>query len=355
MEPKPSVLFAVLNWGLGHASRSIALISALQSHGYEVHLASDGPALELLATAFPELQKHQLPELRVVYGKAGNQAFNMGKKSAQLIKWYQQDKKALAKLLVQHHYVGVISDNRPGFYTRAIPCAYMTHQLRVKAGLATPIARFLHKKLFRHFDQIWVPDKLEEPRMAGDLSRAEHLSNVRYIGPLSDLEMNQSGSVEFDLGIILSGPEPQRTILESKLIQQLAASDKAIALVRGTHTGGHLRLGNNWRVFNLASRSLIQVIFQQSEVIVARCGYSTLMDLYNFPKPAILIPTPGQPEQEYLATLALHNEAFDIQLQQRVDLAGGVAKAKEKFSQRMFDLRAKPPNWKELFRLFEGK
>ena len=52
-----------------------------------------------------------------------------------------------------------------------------------------------------------------------------------------------------------------------------------------------------------------------SKLLVCRSGYSTLLDLSVIQSRAILIPTPGQPEQEYLS-LELMNKKLYYSVQQ---------------------------------------
>jgi predicted glycosyltransferase len=117
---------------------------------------------------------------------------------------------------------------------------------------------------------------------------------------------------DFDLLVLLSGPEPQRTILEKMIIAQAAGCDCKMVLVRGlpgrerrslaaARGGGPLmtRAGNVVIYDHLPAGELERLILR-SEVVLSRPGYSTVMDLRRIGKKAIFVPTPGQTEQEYL-------------------------------------------------------
>jgi UDP:flavonoid glycosyltransferase YjiC (YdhE family) len=315
MTSQPAVFYAVLNWGLGHASRSIPLITALLKKGFHVHIASDGYALDLLSKTFPELPAHSLPSLEISYQKSGKQQLAILQQSADLMKWYKADGRVLENLLKTHNFSGIISDNRPGICSKQIPSVYLTHQVSIKAGLASPMASLIHRQLYKNFDQVWIPDNPDYPGLAGDLSHNHTHVQARYIGPLSDLNTGATQTQKYDLAVILSGPEPQRSLFEEKVFDHLAGTDKQVLLVRGTKKERLHTFPSNWDVIDFAGRDKIKEAFIGSKMIIARCGYSTLMDLYHYPKPALLVPTPGQPEQEYLATLAPHKENFAIQSQ----------------------------------------
>ena len=61
-------------------------------------------------------------------------------------------------------------------------------------------------------------------------------------------------------------------------------------------------------------------LIKRSKVVIARSGYSTIMDLYALEKPAILIPTPGQSEQLYLSKHLRHKKQFIFQSQQKLNI-----------------------------------
>jgi UDP:flavonoid glycosyltransferase YjiC (YdhE family) len=66
-----TILIAPLNWGLGHATRCIPIIKALQENNYIPIIASDGIALELLQKEFPYVQTLKLPSYKIEYAKNG--------------------------------------------------------------------------------------------------------------------------------------------------------------------------------------------------------------------------------------------------------------------------------------------
>jgi UDP-N-acetylglucosamine:LPS N-acetylglucosamine transferase len=116
-------------------------------------------------------------------------------------------------------------------------------------------------------------------------------------------------------------------------VEQAGALPIKVLLVQGkpeqTTTSTDSYPGNVKVVTSMTAEALHRAILE-SEVFIGRAGYSTVMDLAHLGKPALLIPTPGQTEQEYLAqTLSLEN-AFVAQQQHDLNLAAGIAEAKER-------------------------
>jgi predicted glycosyltransferase len=182
-------------------------------------------------------------------------------------------------------------------------CIYITHQLNIQAGWLSSIANKVHHHYIKYFNQVWIPDFEEQAKsLAGLLSRNHTLKNVTYIGPLSRLEPSTAILEDLDYLFLLSGPEPQRTILETALFETASKSNKSICMVRGSNVPQAVRSNTSVSVINYATSDQLSNLMQRAKTIVCRSGYSTLMDLSALHKKKIvLIPTPGQREQEYLA------------------------------------------------------
>jgi predicted glycosyltransferase len=213
---------------------------------------------------------------------------------------------------------------------------------------------FLHKNYFKQFNQVWVPD-YNSSALGGALSRNVTDCEVKYIGPLSHFDnINPSNAVKhYDFAFILSGPEPLRTRLEQRIFKQNASLKGKVLVARGTNLpieGDNAVLSNtNWEIHDLLEASSLRQKLEYSEVLVSRFGYSTLMDLIYLNKKAILIPTPGQPEQEYLANF--HKSTAGIQVVREEDLS-----LSQLNSSAIHPPRKHPPfqEWSELFWVFDG-
>lgn len=303
---RKKILVAPLNWGLGHASRCIVIVKFLQENNFEPVIASDGDALVFFRKEFPNLSYIELPSYRIKYAKNGT-----------FLKWkllysffsirsaVYEENRIVNEVLNTDGYVGVISDNRFGVYHKKLPSVYITHQLNVLSGFTTNFSSWFHQRIISKFDECWVPDFYDELSLAGRLSQAKTKLRVplKKIGALSRLERKELPK-KYDILVLLSGPEPQRTLLENILIKELETYEGLVAFVRGkVNATDFISVSNNTSVFNYLLSCELEEIMNQSDLVISRSGYSTIMDLCKLEKKAFFIPTPGQPEQAYLAKL----------------------------------------------------
>lgn len=300
------VIVAALNWGLGHASRCVPVIRQLLDQGKQVAIASDGEALMLLQQEFPSLDHFELPSYHIRY-KYSSMAANMLLGAPRIFAAIRAERNAAKKISTDWQADTIISDNRLGFRSGLTHNIYLTHQLHVLGNnkLESYLATKLHRQYYQKFDECWVPDHQGNNSLAGQLSDNKGVgTKVRYIGPISRMAASDTTESKYQLLVILSGPEPQRSALES-LILSIAAdnADHSMALVRGTtrDTSQSAVLSPHITVFDLADQHLLQSLIACSGHLVCRAGYSSIMDLVKMGRGATLIPTPGQTEQEYLA------------------------------------------------------
>lgn len=300
-------LICVLDWGIGHASRSLALAHQLRSEGDTVHFAAAGNALKMLEKEVDSgTVIHQLPAYNIDY-RSSNMIVNIGIQLPKIIATVFKEQKALAAILKANAYDRIISDSRFGCYSRDVPTIMLTHQMQPIFGV--PVAGWCYRKyLLRHFDEFWIPDLEGTSSLSGKLSSATGYHNVRHIGPLSRLQESTSNpALQYDVFCLLSGPEPQRSYLEKALFELLQT-------IPGRHliVAGKPAINDEMPDFQSASTRIERLAFtaasqtalllRQSKTIICRSGYSTLMDLDKLDiKNIILIPTPGQTEQIYLA------------------------------------------------------
>ncbi|WP_242092047.1 glycosyltransferase [Aestuariivivens sediminicola] len=297
------ILVAPLNWGLGHATRSIPIIQALIEEGYEPVLASDGAALFLLQKEFPSLTSIELPSYNISYSKKGkNFRYKLLKVSPKLIKAIRSEKNATQRIVESMGIDGIISDNRLGICSKKCPTVFMTHQLNVLSGSTTWLTTRIHHYFIKKFDACWVPDLKEDHNLSGKLGHSDSLDcPITYIGPLSRFSKD-SVEIKYDLMVLISGPEPQRTLLEDKLLSELKHYPGKIVFVRGVlEQEKTIQMKGHITIYNYMTSSLLEQTINESAVILSRSGYTTIMDLAKLNKKAYFIPTPGQYEQEYLA------------------------------------------------------
>lgn len=297
------VLIAPLNWGIGHASRCISLIKQLQQKGYETIISSDGEALTLLKKVFPKTKIRKLPSYNVQYTK--NQSWfllNLFRQLPKFINTYRKERNLVKRIVEEENIEAIISDNRFGMYHPNIPSIYITHQLQVKSGIWTFFTTNFHRYIIRKYDKVWIPDVEKSPNLSGDLSHGVSINKpYSYIGILSQFE-KQTKPIEFDMLVLLSGPEPQRSLLEESLLKQFQNTTKTICFVKGKiEKKVKKNQKGNIIIYNYLLKEDLELVLNQSELVIARSGYSTIMDLATLKKKAFFIPTPGQTEQIYLA------------------------------------------------------
>jgi len=315
-----------LNWGLGHATRCIPIIRELEQLGAEVFLASDGVALHLLQAEFPHLPVLQLPSYRIRY-ESVNMVWNIGKQLPRIV-WAVRSEHSEVERLVQYHQIrGIISDNRYGCFSDQAASVLLSHQLhpRVPGRLLNWLANRILRTAIARFDAVWVPDVADAPGLSGDLSHGKPVHrNVHYAGILTRMHAYESDP-EYDVAVVLSGPEPQRSILEQRLLEQAVFMPHKFIFVQGnTQAKKHHYAADNVEVVSYLTSNDLNDVLMASKVLVSRSGYSSIMDLAGLGKKAILIPTPGQTEQEYLADCLANQNLFVAQQQDALDLDNGI-------------------------------
>jgi len=319
------VLIAPLDWGLGHVTRCIPIIKELINQKCIVVAAVSGVQKTVLLREIPDLDTVELPGYGIKYGK--NRAMTVFQLICSIPKILIRINREKAWLRV---WVGreqpdlIISDNRYGLYSPGVVSIFITHQLLIRTPLGAVADRILQRmnySFIRRFSLCWVPDVEGADGLAGELSHPARLPAipVRYIGWLS--RFGGAGGFDpetsFDLLVLLSGPEPQRTLLERKILEQVTDYPGRVVLVRGLPGDAGLRGDGGTRddrvpedvdlpappritIYNHLPAAELEVVIREARQVICRSGYSTVMDLMRLGKRAILVPTPGQTEQEYL-------------------------------------------------------
>lgn len=304
---KKKILVAPLEWGLGHAARCVPVIHELLRQEADVIIAADRGPLAFLKKEFPALEFIRLPGYNISYpGKNENMAVTMALQIPNILAKIREENRTLRNIIKEKKINGVISDQRFGLYTSQVPCVYITHQVMIKSPFFENILYTIHKNFIDKYTQCWIPDYASGENLSGDLSHRFPLpANGKYIGPISRFDspaLNQNTvNANYKYMAILSGPEPQRTLLEKKILSELKKEGSPALIARGNAEGNALYTDNNVEIHDhFGTGDMLKKILA-SEVIISRSGYSSIMDLALLKKKAILIPTPGQTEQEYLA------------------------------------------------------
>lgn len=317
---KPRILVVPLDWGLGHATRCIPVIYELIKQNSEVWLAGEGAQEVLLKKEFPNLPFLPLKGYRVKYSSSRLGFFlSIFSQLPRLFKTIKQENNWLKKVVNEYQFEAVIADNRYGLSHSSIPSVFITHQLTIKTPFGKWSEQILQKINYRfinRFSECWIPDEKKENGFAGELSHPVTIPAipVYYTGILSRLKNNKTKEEKNHLVISLSGPEPQRTLLENKIVNEIAHYHGTATVVRGLPAASGLIPSSNDIIFynHLGSEDFNKEI-EKADYVISRSGYSTVMDILTLEKKSILIPTPGQTEQEYLAKYLMQKQlAFCI-------------------------------------------
>jgi uncharacterized protein (TIGR00661 family) len=340
MKKQKTIMVCPMDWGLGHATRVVPIIEILLKKNARVILAADNKPLEFLRTRFPQCEWAKLPGYEPFYQKKGLLALKV---TADLPKMMIESKKAhdlLEKFIDKWDVDAVISDNRYELWTEKVPTIFMTHQLRIMTqgvlvATQSAIQKILYGFIEKH-DEVWVPDFEGEPNLSAGLSHVKKLPGppVFYVGPLSRFQKLKDfmpASEKPDLLCIMSGPEPQRSLLEELLVKQALKTSYKILILSGKPGEQTKRREKNVEIWSHASDEQMVSLIKSAKFVISRSGYTTVMDLATLGKQAIFIPTPQQPEQEYLAKVYKEQGLFFSQTQSKFQLEYALRQS-ERFS-----------------------
>jgi hypothetical protein len=308
----------------------VQIIHDFIEKGHPVTIAADGAQKKLLQYYFPTTSYVSIPKYNIRYSKKAwwlpfALFFQLPKMALAIYKehrWLQANAKA---------FDHVISDNRYGLFHTSLKTTFITHQLFVKAPFAWA-ERGIQKVQYyfiNKFSECWVPDMPNYPGFAADLSHPTLIPKipVTYIGPLSQFSVLQNASgtvppIKYKYCFLLSGPEPQRSMLQDIIEFGAQQFNEPSILIEGRPSDlpNHYQIENLLTKLRYASGQDLLDIILQSEFIVCRSGYSTLMELLPLHKKMILVPTPGQTEQEYLASSLAHRQMAVIMDQATFDV-----------------------------------
>lgn len=330
-EKKISVLVCPLDWGIGHATRCVPIIKHFLDQDFRVVIASDRRPLAFLRREFPDLEFVEFPGTHISYPQGSLMALKILFQGPKLLRGVYKEHRQLRKIIVENKIDLVFSDNRYGLWSKEIPSVFMTHQLQIKVpryfGMFSPLLHRMNYGIIRKYNECWIPDFESHKGLAGELSHPVRLpEKASYIGTLSRFSgaMNRHNSVEipaFEILILLSGPEPQRTILEETLLSQLQHTDIKTVIVRGiTERQEERKFNEHIRIFSHLESEILREYIRNALVIICRSGYSSIMDIAAMGKKAIFIPTPGQTEQEYLARYLTAKKIYFSMPQRNFDL-----------------------------------
>lgn len=279
-----------------------------------VVVATEAPLSSFFKESFPKIEIAQFPGPLIKYNRKGSLTSSVLRQIPSWLIWIRKERKIVKKLAANYGANLIISDNRYGARVKGIRSVFITHQLMIKLP---PAISFLEKKthhliknLVTKFDECWIPDFEQPPTLSGDLSHKYRLpKNASFIGIQSrfmvDVEHeNKSNFITTpDILIILSGPEPQKSLLKNLLVQLLINTEFRVVIIGAepTNPANEAKETANLTFYSHLSQHFFKQLIEQTPLIISRSGYTSIMDFWHLHRTALLIPTPGQTEQEYLA------------------------------------------------------
>ncbi len=331
-----TILIAPLDWGLGHATRCMPLIDHFLENGAKIILGGNGFSLNLLKDKYPVLPFYELPGYNIQYPVGKNAAIQTLLQAPHILKTIKEEQAAIEKIVSENHVDIILSDNRWGAWSKRSKNIFLCHQVAVQApppfGWTNRLLLRYHFGLIKKFDALWIPDDPGEKNLSGKLSHGFSIPIPHsYIGIQSRFSKFITAADRgktHNIVALLSGAEPQRTFFEGQLTAQLQNVNEDCLLIQGVTDKKEMRSQDRLDIISYMQAEELLPVLQQANSIVCRAGYSTLMDLAVLGKKAILVPTPGQTEQEYLAgELSKKGMAVSVK-QENFDLTVAIEKLK---------------------------
>lgn len=328
------ILIAPLNWGLGHASRCVPVIKELKAMGHFPVVAASPNLRVFLQGEINDLCFLDLPEFQIQYGAEKNFFSILLGQLPSYLQNIKNENSQLDRIIVDEGIDGVISDNRFGLYSKQVPCALISHHL---SPIASGFAKIFEKRAQKFirdkiqcFDFCWIPDYADR-WLSGNLSELnEETDNLRLVGPLTRMRPMDSCDKDIDLSVIISGPEPQRSLFDREIMAELSnLKDLKIQVLRGLPQAPPMKISGNINVLNHLPADEIRNMIKRSKLVLGRSGYSSIMDLERLGAKAVFIPTPGQTEQIYLANRFQELGIAPFQEQSKLNLKELLNRSKE--------------------------
>ncbi|PKR79592.1 hypothetical protein CW751_14335 [Brumimicrobium salinarum] len=300
-----------LNWGLGHVCRTIPIIKQLIAQGNEVIICCDENQEVIYRQYFPEIWYVPHQGYPFDFKGKGKWALDILRKMPALHDFLTSEKNKVQDWVEKFNPDLIISDQRYGFISKTVKSVIITHQLSLPTAPWSFLAQVWNRKFLKKFDEIWIPDELDQV-YSGNLSNG-NFKNKHFIGIQSRFTNNhqsRNGNAKFAYLGIVSGPPPyQQQLFDLLFLKFKGISEKTAIITPSCMLTSNENTGKITFI-SAPQPAEISNLIHDSEVVVSRCGYTTLMDLTKTRSKAILIPTPKQAEQEYLHSLHENHERW---------------------------------------------
>jgi UDP-N-acetylglucosamine transferase subunit ALG13 len=305
------ILIAPLDWGLGHTTRCMVLVRYLLAKGHFPVMAGTAAQLAFVQQTLPDIETVSINGYNVT---AKDNLLHYVRQIPKILRAIKEEKLWLDRWLAAHKVDGIISDNRYGLFSESIPSVFVSNQLRILLGcgsVADDVIQHLQYRYINRFSSTWIADAAGSDNLAGILTHPAIMPHqYAYLGLISQFESvdnSQTILAEDALLILLSGPEPQRSSLSNTLWKSLMGYEGKVIFIEGTdklNRNAPSEFGcssSNIQHYGKLTNVAMVPLLQQAKLIIAASGLSTVCDIIAWNKKAVLIPTPGQPEQQYIA------------------------------------------------------
>jgi len=291
------ILFSALNWGYGHVMRSLVLLQKLRKEGNMLHIVGNKEQIALFRSENLDANYLEHEGYPFTFSGNGNFAFDLWKNFSRLKKHYKKEQLLVEKLCTEHNIDWVLSDQSLGFYSKNVPSVLITHQVQLPLSWWQKPAQRIYDKQLDQFTHLWIPDQAPPNNLAGKLSHTKR-KNVTYLGWLSRFDIAPNCEKQYDVGVLITGPQPYAQQFFDTMCQRFENTDEKVFIL---YNGCDLTIHKNIRIFQHQSTADMAKLLCSAKRIISRSGYSTLMDFKALGiKNVELHATPGQAEQIYL-------------------------------------------------------
>ena len=295
------------------------MIKSLRSRGHTVITCGDQKSKIIYEKEFPNILHIIIDGYKPTYSKCDKQGWSILTQLPKFIIRIYKEQKDADRIAEEQNIDLIISDNRFGFRSKKTINIFLTHQLKIKGPKnLMKLANKINQSFIKKFNACWVPD-FENLLFSGDLSKSKFITTK--IGPLSRFEKNYTKKINFKYKYlaIISGPEPQRSLFEKEITNAFKKIKDSCTIITGKIENHNYKIKNIDVYPHLEANEFNEIVLQ-SELVICRSGYSSIMDLYFLQKKVMFVPTPGQTEQEYLAELHKKEHNINFQKQGEINL-----------------------------------
>ncbi len=300
-----TVLISVLDWGFGHVTRCIPIIQSLIQSNNIIVFAGNEKQISFIEKEFPTIKTEYLEGYNIELSSKQNTYFQIIGQVFKITRAIKSENAFVKNMISKYSIDLILSDNRYGFRHSAVKSIFISHQLNLYLPTFSDSVNKMLSKMINQFNEVWIADD-EVINLAGQLSNPLYLEIPhKYLGLLSRFKMNKT-SIKYDYLIIVSGPNPENSLFLADIETLVCNSVLKFAIVSTVQSTSEL---NEVDYFYNSTTMELNALLNSSGVVISKSGYTTLMELSVLNKKAILIPTKGQFEQEYLARY-IENDSF---------------------------------------------